>query len=76
MKHKFAIMMFCFFTFLGKLAFANPYQVGSQQWHNWNAAMSSQADKIKAQRQQNSQNNIPQNNEQHYNRLKNNREKI
>ncbi len=73
MKHKFTVLIFCFFTFLGKFAFANPYQVGSQQWHNYNAAIWSEQDKIKAEReamkqQQSNQNNISQNNEQHYNR--------
>lgn len=32
------------------LAHANPYQVGSQQWHNYNATMQSEADRIQRER--------------------------
>ena len=32
------------------LAYANPYPVGSQQWHNYNGAMQSEADRIQRER--------------------------
>lgn len=34
---------------IGNLVFANPYQVNSQQWHNWNAMAAHEADKRRAE---------------------------
>ncbi len=47
---KFVILLFIFMTTLGRAAI-NPYTPNSQQWHNHNAAMWAEQDRIKAERE-------------------------
>ncbi len=53
MKKNFITVLLIFSLFLSKNIFANPYQPGSQSWHNWNAMAQSEADRIKNQQNQN-----------------------
>ena len=52
MKKNFITVLLVFSLFLSKNIFANPYQPGSQSWHNWNAMMQSEVDKQRRQQQQ------------------------
>ncbi len=47
---KFIMLLFIFMTTLGRAAI-NPYTPNSQQWHNHNAAMWAEQDRIKAERE-------------------------
>lgn len=48
---KFTIFLFIFMIALGKISYTNPYTPNSQQWHNYNAAIWAEQDRIRAERE-------------------------